>query len=244
MPIDRLMFVLVHSPLVGPATWSLVAEELRRRGADVLVPSLRSDPASPQPYWEQHVRAIAEELATAPSATPLILAGHSGAGVLLPLIRQAIRRPVAAYIFVDAGLPSHGRSRLDSFDDPDDVDAFRQSATGGFLPVWSNDDLREVIPDAAVREQFVAELVPLPLAVYEEALPVPDDWPDAPCGYLRFGTNPAYTAAADHAVQAGWPYAVLDGEHFHMLVKPAAVADALLELAVQSGVVAPLDRMS
>ncbi len=28
-------FVLIHSPLVGPLTWSLVAEDLRRRGIGV-----------------------------------------------------------------------------------------------------------------------------------------------------------------------------------------------------------------
>ena len=37
---DRPVLVLVHSPLVGPFSWSPVAEVLRRRGETVLVPDL------------------------------------------------------------------------------------------------------------------------------------------------------------------------------------------------------------
>jgi hypothetical protein len=110
------------------------------------------------------------------------------------------------------------------------------AATGNLLPVWSDDDLRDVIPDAAIRRRFVAELAPLPLAVYDEPLPVPSSWPDAPCGYLRFGSNPAYADPAAQAQRAGWPYHVVEGEHFHMLVNPPAVTDALLALIARVGV--------
>jgi hypothetical protein len=35
-----MVFMLIHSPLVGPFTWSLVAEELRARGQEMFVPTL------------------------------------------------------------------------------------------------------------------------------------------------------------------------------------------------------------
>lgn len=38
---ERPTVVLVHTPLVGPFSWSTVAAALRRRGYDVLVPDLR-----------------------------------------------------------------------------------------------------------------------------------------------------------------------------------------------------------
>ena len=57
-----------------------------------------------------------------------------------------------------------------------------------------------------------------------------DGWPDAPCAYLRFGANPAYDAAAAEAQRRGWPLRSIEGDHFHMLVDPAGVADALLDL--------------
>ena len=44
------MYVLIHSPLVGPLTWKLVAEEMRRRDIEVIVPTLVDAPDSEEPY--------------------------------------------------------------------------------------------------------------------------------------------------------------------------------------------------
>ena len=230
------MFVLIHSPLVGPLTWSLVAVQLQQRGIPALVPALRDSEREGPPYWLQHAQAIARSIEHAPYDRPPILVAHSGAGMLLPAARQAIGRPVAAYIFVDAGIPEDGKSRLDLFDSPAEVARFRRAAVNGLLPVWRDADLTSVIPDAEIRQPFVAELRPLAIAVYEEALPVFAGWPDAPCGYLRFGSNPAYTLPAEHARSERWAYTQLAGEHFHMLVDPPAVTGALLGLAGQLGI--------
>lgn len=232
-PPSRFAFVLVHSPLVGPATWALVARALTHRGADVVVPDLRSadqgldDP----PHWPRHARAVASAVEAALGKGPLVLVAHSGAGPLLPAVRQALGNPVAAYLFVDAGLPRNGLSRLELFEDSEAVRMFRASARGGLLPPWTSEELREAIPNERVRDRFVAELRPLALSVYEEPLPVFEGWPDAPCGYIRFGANPAYDAPWIEAEGAGWPVLRLPGEHFHMLVDPHGVADALAWLA-------------
>lgn len=74
----------------------------------------------------------------------------------------------------------------------------------------------------------MAELRPLPLAVYEEPLPVFAGWPDAPCSYLQL--SPVYDAPAQQAQAQGWPYVHLPGGHFQMLVAPEAVTDVLLRL--------------
>ena len=50
---DKL-YVLIHSPLVGPLTWSLVANEMRQRGLDVIVPALEDSSDSKEPFWKQH----------------------------------------------------------------------------------------------------------------------------------------------------------------------------------------------
>jgi hypothetical protein len=166
----------------------------------------------------------------------LVLIAHSGAGVLLPAIRESTRLPVAAYVFVDAGIPEDGKSRLDLFGDPAAVDQFRRTASGGLLPAWTEANLREAIPDPEIRSRFVSELRPLPLEVYAEPIPVFKGWPDAPCAYLRFGSNPAYEQAARQAQLMGCQYKVIQGGHFHMLVEPDIVADALVDLVGQTGV--------
>src|SRR6266568_1411664 len=43
------LIVLVHSPLVGPFTWSLVAKPLQADGFDVLVPVLIDSGETPRP---------------------------------------------------------------------------------------------------------------------------------------------------------------------------------------------------
>lgn len=40
--LRSMMFVLVHSPVVGPSTWRWVAGALRSRGQDAVVPNLVS----------------------------------------------------------------------------------------------------------------------------------------------------------------------------------------------------------
>lgn len=75
---------------------------------------------------------------------------------------------------------------------------------------------------------------PLPLAVYEEAIPVFSGWPDAPCGYLQF--TPIYDIGRRRAESSGWAYARIEGGHFHMLVNPQAVTTAILKLVERMGV--------
>ncbi len=220
------IFVLIHSPLVGPLTWEPVATELRRRGERVVVPSLRVPSLEP-PYWVGHVTAVVAAVQAAGyGVSAPTLVSHSGAGVLLPAVRAALGRPVAGYVFVDSDLPVDGRSRLDLFaaEDPAAAIEFRGAAdTAGLLPIWTAADLAAAIPDSDLRRRFVAEL--LPLAVYEEPIPVFAGWPDAPCAYMQF--SPAYTPAAARARALGWPILELPGSHFRLLTDPLVVAEAL-----------------
>src|SRR5713226_1426103 len=138
-------FVLIHSPLVGPFTWSLVADELRRRSIEVIVPTLTNErSAEDVPYWKMHAAAVAAAVASLPRDRAVILVGHSGAGPLLPALRNALDRAVGGYLFVDAGLPVHNRSRLDLFESREAADEFRQAAQDGYLPTWTEADLAEV----------------------------------------------------------------------------------------------------
>jgi pimeloyl-ACP methyl ester carboxylesterase len=221
--------VLIHSPLVGPLTWSRVAAEMRKRGFDVFVPSLRDSPASKEPFWKQHARSVSEDLAQLPKDTFVTLVAHSGAGPLLPAIRQSIPNRVHAYVFVDAGIPRDGASRLDLMksEDPEWAAQFREGLEDGELfPTWSMNDLQEVILDESLRRQMVAELRPRGLEFFTEPLPVFDGWPDAPCVYVHFSAP--YNRPAAQAREAGWPTYEMEAGHFHMLVDAKAVSDLII----------------
>ena len=200
-------FTLIHSPIVAPSTWRAVAEELRRRGAEAVVPDLGTAPDPAELFWRQHARAAAGALDRVPADAPLVLVGHSGAGVLLPLIRAAA-----------------GRSRRTSSSMPGCRARVRGWAQAG-------EQLAPLVPDPSARAELLAGLRPPPLAFWEEEIPVPPSWPDAPGALLRFGANPAYDDAEAEARQLGWPVRRLPGAHFHPLTAPAEVADALIALA-------------
>jgi pimeloyl-ACP methyl ester carboxylesterase len=223
-------FILIHSPLVGLLTWSLVANEMRARGLDVIAPALEDSFDSKEPFWKQHADSVARALAPIPTETSLTLVAHSGAGPLLPAIRQSLVNPVHAYVFVDAGIARDGLSRLDLMksEDPAWAEQFQEElARGERFPTWSFDDLQEVLPKEELRRQMVAELQPRGLDFFTEPIPVFDGWPDAPCIYIQ--CSAAYEQPAGQARKAGWLTYTLEAGHFHMLVDPAAVTDSILE---------------
>lgn len=224
-------FVLVHSPLTGPSFWSGVRDALwaQRRPAYLarLPASLHIHP----PYWLTHAAGVAAGL---PEDGSVVLVGHSGAGPLLPAIGRLARNRsaaarVAGYLFVDCDLPRDRCSRLDLFDDPADAERLRQRSREGWMPRWTGEQLAEWLPDPAARQHFIDELPLTPLALYEEAINVPDGWPDAPCGYLKL--SEAYPGAVRSAESAGWPVRRLDAHHFAPLTHAAVVAGTLAALA-------------
>lgn len=227
----KSIWVLIHSPLVGPLTWSLVADELRQRDVLVEVPTLDDVEGAHAPFWQQHAKAVARQVSHLPADRPVVLAGHSGAGPLLPTIRQLIPQPVAAYVFVDAGIPVDGMSRLElmASEDPEFTNQLSQHLTAGeHFPTWSDQDLRDVLPDPGLRNAMLQEMRPRPLAFFEEPIPVFAQWPDAPCSYLQFSS--AYDVPADRARRLGWTYRQMRAGHFQMLVEPSTVARTLVEM--------------
>ena len=221
------LIVLIHSPLVGPFTWSLVAEHLQAGGFEALVPVLTDSGETPPPYLRQHVVCVQQALVSIPRERPLVLVGHSGAGPLLPALAQAASHPVTAYLFVDAGLPHPGRTQLEEM--PEELR--RLLASGERFPNWSDEDLVEVLPDGRARQRMLAELQPRPLNYFEEVLPEISGWPDAPAGYLLF--TEGYRPCLEQAQRAGWPSRTLPAGHFYMLVDPVGVAATLVELLKQ-----------
>ena len=227
MAMER--FVLIHSPLVGRLTWSLVADHMRRLDLTAFIPTLSDSPDSKEPYWKQHAASVARILADIPKDAVLTLVAHSGAGPLLPAIRQSIPNPVHAYVFVDAGIPRNTATRLDlmKLEDLDWANDFeRQLERGERFPTWSMDDLQSVIQDDALRRQMVAELHPRGSDFFTEPIPVFAGWPDAPCIYVQFTS--AYDWDSTQAQGFGWPTYKLEAGHFHMLVDAKEVTEIIL----------------
>jgi hypothetical protein len=135
-------------------------------------------------------------------------------------------------VFVDAGLPIPGQSRLEELETtlPEMGAELRpRLEAGGRYPEWTDEDLRDILPDEGLRRGILAQLRPRDLRFFSEPFPRFGGWPDAPCGYIRL--SPAYDEPAAHARATGWSHRELDAGHFHMLVAPEEVAGAILAVA-------------
>ncbi len=237
------LIVLIPSPLLGPYSWSLVAQELRARGWEALVSADLHDPVGRQPCWQRTVGGVEASLRDVPDERSIALVAHSGAGPLLAAVATAARQPLTAYLFVDAGLPRGGVSRLDAIEAENrEFAAELQAALGAGqrFPAWTDGDLQELVPDPHRRRAQLDEFRPRGADYWTEELPTVSRWPNAPCGYLQF--SPPYQTAAARARRAGWPTRHLPAGHFHQLVDPSAVVDALVDLLTEQGIASPDSR--
>lgn len=226
------IFVLVHSPSVGPATWQPVAAHLAAAGHRVRVPSLLHVAAGDPPFWPRVAEAVRDDLRHVPADRPLTLVAHSNAGLFLPTIRSGLDHPVTGSVFVDAALPARvGPTPVAT---AELLEFLRPMAVNGRLPRWTDwwdeEDVAPMFSDPETRRTVVEEQPTLPLSYYEQHIPVPDGWDDHPCSYLLFG--PPYDDLAAEARERGWRVAQLPGAHLHQIVDPAGTARHLVELAI------------
>jgi len=228
------VIVLVHAPVLGPASWAGVAGEVSRAGNRVVVPSLAGFADGGSPFTPRLVSRVAGQVRCG-DGDGVVLVVHSGAGVFVPHLLSALGGGDATAVFADAALPRQA--------DPGTVvDAgflpyLRRLASGGVVPPWPrwwpDEDLAPLFPDQATRQAVTSEAQPLPFAFFEELVPaLPDGWPPCRAAYLAF--SEPYRREAAEARQAGWPVRELPGGHLHLLVDPGAVAAAIMDLAGQA----------
>lgn len=224
MANPRVGCALVHSPLVGPSSWSLVAEELSRVGWDVVVPTLTEAARSergPEGCADTVVRALSRTHETR------VVVAHSGAGRLLPLIADGVEPRPEQLVFVDAIVPPETGT---SFPTKEFVQHLRSLASDGFLPPWSEwfgtGVVEELVPDPRMRKRFVSELPKLPLRFLEQPVPVPDGWATSRCSYILL--SEAYREYAVVAQERGWTVVELLGTHLDIVTKPVEIAEAIV----------------
>ena len=216
---------LVHSPLVGPGTWRAVSRRLEARGRAAPMPKVDLDGLD-APFDVAIAGGVAAQLDRAPT----VLVVHSAAGSLVPAL--ANRLDLTAVLFVDAILPTPGRSWFDTAP-PSLQEHLRNLAQDGFLPPWpawfGEAVMSRLLPYAPLREAFEADCPPLPLTWFEaptSAEPLP---PGLPAAYLRLSEG--YDEEAEAARRLGWPVAREDLHHLALLTHPDRIAGRLVEMA-------------
>jgi hypothetical protein len=192
----------------------------------VLVPSLAGFAAAPTPRWRYGVARVVDEIGAAGNVS---LVAHSGAGLLVPAVAEALALRASAIVLVDTPVPPVSgtaptappqfRAFLEAMADPD-----------GWLPPWPQwwDDAlwQELVPDPALRRELAADVERLPFAYFDEEVPAPAGWDDRPVAYIQL--SPAYGDEAEAARRRGWPVERIGDGHLDIATRPRLVAPALV----------------
>ncbi len=227
---ERPVFVLIHSPFLGPTSWLQVAQEFEHRGYCAVVPSLRGLADAAGAQWRYAVSAV--RAATSGTDAPLVLVAHGDACRMLPAIGRAVSREVLGLMFVDGCLPPEvgpGRLASEKF-----VERVRSLIHDGADPraSWFRHELpRGKAGDDAVRALMHERAPRLPLSYFHDRVPMPQDWTQGHCAYLCLSDETGGESAA-RARSYGWPVAAIRGaHHLSIVTDPEAVTAVLLDLA-------------
>lgn len=229
LPTRPQAVVLVHSPFLGPASLQPLADELEATGVTTFVPDLRAAVTN-EPVYERLVAEFTRVVSTPTAALPgpWVLVGHSGAGPLLPALAEAIGHTVAALIYLDAELPTPGRT-LEDAAPVELVEELQALVRGARLPPWhlwfDPDLLTDLILDDSLRSSVFDEEPRVAAAILAETRPAAD-W-TGPAGYIQL--SPPYAEPAAQAEQDGWPVKRINIHHLAAVAQPETVADTLLD---------------
>lgn len=218
--------LLVHSPLVGPASLARLADAAADAGLRVSLPDLTSMAESDNPH-AAYCR-LAVDAGRKMKAAPLVV-GHSGAGAFLPTIGSALGS-IAGLVFVDAVVPppegvhSTSPAMREMLDSVTDDGVLRR-----WLDWWPEETIVDLLPDEADRTELAAGMPRLPRSYYDHDVKVPPGWSQSRCGYLMLSN--AYEAEMHDAAERGWPTARLDSTHLAPHTQPDSVLREVLQLA-------------
>ncbi len=234
------MLLLVPSPLLGPSSWERAAHALDERGRNATVGVATPPVDTPHPWWEHAADDLARQV-TRLDCDQVALVGHSGAGPRLPAFGAALAQAGVApsgYVFVDAGLPTPGLSAREALPEPFRAQLAQLTDADGLLPPWidwwGEDLLAGLGLDPVARHHLEADCWPTPASLFDEVVPVPRGWHDAPCAYLAL--SDAYAEDASDAERRGWACRRRHGGHLDVLTEPDGVADAIVELCAVAGI--------
>ncbi len=236
-------FVLVHGAWQSTGTWDLLSPMLRERGHRVITPvlsGLGTDQSrlSPNVTLRQHIADVGLELSK--SMQPVILVGHSYAGMIISGAAETNPNQVQRMIFLDAFLPEDGQSAMDLL--PAEIGAYfrniaREHGDGWRLPGGEGQlDLWGLKPGEA-RDFVRARLCDFSLHCFEEPVRLPANRKARIAATFLasvaegYPARPFFAPFAEKARSSGWTVAELNTGHDSHVERPAEVANILLSAA-------------
>jgi len=233
-------FVLVHGAWQSTGTWDLLTPLLEKHGHRAITPvlsGLGNDQSrlSPDIGLRQHVEDVTRELSGLPE--PVILVGHSYAGMIISGAVEANPTQIKRLVFLDAFIPDNGQCALDLL--PPEIGAYfrnvaHEHGDGWRLPGGEGQlDLWWLKPGEA-RDFVRARLCDFNLRCFEEPLDLPVNRKAAtPATFVScvgegYPARPFFEPLARKARASGWDVAEVKTGHDCHVERPGEVAHILL----------------
>lgn len=160
-------FLLIHGAWHGGWAWDGVRRELERAGHRTLAPDMPGHTrghAIAGVTLADYVDAVA--LAVESMDGPVVLVGHSSAGIVLQAAAPRVADRLEHLVFLAAFALSEGISQLDLVP-PDSAGMLRATVSDGYIPVMEP-LVRHVLmagDSAAAQDAIIARLTPQPLCL-------------------------------------------------------------------------------
>ena len=233
-------FVLVHGAWQSVGTWDLLVPLLRKGGHRVIAPVLSGlgtdqGQLSPDITLRQHVEDVL--LALSNVSEPVVLVGHSYAGMIISGVAEANPAQLQRLVFLDAFVPEDGQSALDLL--PPAIGAHfrnvaREQGDGWRLPGGEGQlDLWGLRPGPQ-RDFVRARLCDFSLRCFEEALRLPvDRKAKIPASFVTciaegYPARPFFEPFAKKARASGWEVFEVETGHDCHVERPEEIAGILL----------------
>jgi AraC-like DNA-binding protein len=106
-------FVLIHAAFHGDWVWSRMSDHLVKMGHKVVTPSFAAGRAGHAATLSSHVAELLDLLSHFPQ-TQVVLVAQSYGGLVATAASTRVHRQLAALVYIDAILPEHGKSMLET----------------------------------------------------------------------------------------------------------------------------------
>jgi pimeloyl-ACP methyl ester carboxylesterase len=215
-------FVPVHAAGDGAWTWHLVADELRRRGHDVVAVDMPADDESAD-LWT-YADAVVEAIG---GRSNLVVIGHSFGAFTAPLVCERVKADVL--VLVSAMIPAPGEPPADWWANTGHAAAQREAGDeGDTVSTFYHDVDPELAAEAMRRERNHPSD-----RAYGQPWPL-DAWPDVPTRFLLCTEDRFFPAAWMRRLvleRLGIEPNEIASGHCPMLSRPAELAERLIASA-------------
>ena len=232
-------FVLIHAAFHGDWVWSRVSDHLVKMGHKVVTPSFASSRAGNGATLSSHVAELLGLLSHL-TQTQVVLVAQSYGGLVATAAAARVRSQIAALIYVDAVLPEHGKSMLETIP-VEFANAYRarRSLDGGLPVILPARGHTPELRNAGDRSFVADHISPQPFASFDEPADLvtrDDALAGIPRHYLHCSAHsidPSASLYTDFARRAaagrGWFHRNLPLGFYGVLSSPVSMAEAIVE---------------